>query len=112
MFQMKKQDKTIEEELSEVDVSKLPEKEFKEMILKMLKKLGRRLDEKSQNSKVSNKEFKNIKINQTRDEEYNTLNFNNILEGIHSRLADTQDWMSDLKNKVEITEMEDRLRDL
>ena len=90
MFQMKKQDKTIEEELSEMDVSKLPEMEFKEMILKMLKKLGRRLDEKSENSKVSNKEFKNIKMNQTRDEEYNTLNFNNIQEGIHSRLADTR----------------------
>lgn len=36
MFQMKKQDKIIEE-LSEVDISNLPEKEFKEMILKMLK---------------------------------------------------------------------------
>lgn len=112
MFQMKKQDKTIEE-LSEVDISNLPEEEFKEMILKMVKKLGRRLYEKSENSKVSNKEFKNIKMNQTRNEEYNTLNFNNILEGIHSRITDTQDWMRDLKNKVvEITETEDRSRDL
>ena len=36
---MKKQDKTPEEELSEVEISDLPDKEFKVMITKMLSKL-------------------------------------------------------------------------
>ena len=36
---MKEQDKTPEEELSEVEISDLPDKEFKVMITKMLSKL-------------------------------------------------------------------------
>ena len=45
MFQMKKQDKTPKEKLSEVDISNLPKKGFKVIILKMLKIHGRRVDE-------------------------------------------------------------------
>ena len=44
IFEMKKQDKTPEEELSEVEISNLPDKEFKVMIKKMLNKLGRRME--------------------------------------------------------------------
>ena len=36
----KEQDKTPEEELTEVDISNLPDKEFEVMITKMLSKLG------------------------------------------------------------------------
>ena len=50
MFQMKKQDKTWNKELSEVEISNLPNKEFKVMIIKMLNKLRRRMDEHSENS--------------------------------------------------------------
>ena len=35
-LQMKEQDKTLEEELHEVDLGNLPEKEFHEMIIKMI----------------------------------------------------------------------------
>ena len=45
----KKQDK-IPEELSEVQISNLPNKEFKVMIIKMFKELGRRIDKKSEKS--------------------------------------------------------------
>ena len=48
MFQMKEQDKIPETELSEVEISNLPDKEFKAMIIKMLNKLGRRMDEHSE----------------------------------------------------------------
>ena len=40
IFEMKEQDKTPEEELSEVEISDLPDKEFKVMLTKMLSKLG------------------------------------------------------------------------
>ena len=40
MFQTKEQDKTTEEELSEVEISNLPDKEFKVMMKKMLKESG------------------------------------------------------------------------
>ena len=46
-FQMKEQDKTPEEELNGVEVSNLPDKEFKVMVIKMLTELGRRMDEHS-----------------------------------------------------------------
>ena len=38
---MKEQDRISEKELNKIEISNLPEKEFKEMILKMLEKLGR-----------------------------------------------------------------------
>ena len=43
--QMKEQDKTPEEELSEVAIGNLPKKEFEVMIVKMIKELRRKMDE-------------------------------------------------------------------
>ena len=45
MFQVKEQNKTPEENPKEMVVSNLPDIEFKEMIIKMLTKLGKRLEE-------------------------------------------------------------------
>ena len=45
MFQTKKQDKTPEEDQSEVEISNLSDKEFKVMVIKMFNELGRRMDE-------------------------------------------------------------------
>ena len=61
IFQMKEQDKTPEE-LSKVETSSLPSKEFKVMIINMLNKLGTRMDE---HSEKFNKELENIQKNQT-----------------------------------------------
>ena len=43
MFQAKEQDKTPEEQLSEVEVGNLPKKEFRILIIKMIKELRRRI---------------------------------------------------------------------
>ena len=59
---MKEQDKTPEEELSEVD-SQLPQKEFKVIIVKIIKDLGQRMDEQSKQLEIFNKK-KIIKYNQ------------------------------------------------
>ena len=61
MFQVKEQDKTAEKNLNEMEISNLPDKEFKEMVIKMLTKLGRRMEEHSENF---NKELENIRKNQ------------------------------------------------
>ena len=45
MFQRNGYDKTPEENPKEMVVSNLPDIEFKEMIIKMLTKLGKRLEE-------------------------------------------------------------------
>ena len=44
---MKEQDKTLEE-LNEVEMGNLLEKEFKLMITKMIKELGRKVDKQNQ----------------------------------------------------------------
>ena len=62
MFQMAEQDKIQVEELSEVEISNLFNKELKLMIIKMLKELRRRMDKHSE--KFSPR-LENIKNNQT-----------------------------------------------
>ena len=62
---MKEQDKTPEEERSEVDIGNLPQKEFSMVIVKMIKVLVRRTDAQSEKLEVINKELENIKNNQT-----------------------------------------------
>ena len=43
-FQTKEQDKTPEEEQSEVEIGNLPKKEFRVMIVKMIQNLGNRIE--------------------------------------------------------------------
>ena len=54
MFQMKRRDETPEEP-SDVETGSLPEKEFRVMIIKMIKELEKRMDAKSEKL-VFNKE--------------------------------------------------------
>ena len=44
IFQTKEQDKTPEEKLSKVEICSLLKKEFRVVIIKMIKELGRRVD--------------------------------------------------------------------
>ena len=46
MYQMKEQDKTPEKQLNEVEIGKLPEKEFRIMRVKMIQDLGKTNGEK------------------------------------------------------------------
>ena len=45
---MNEYNKTSEKELNETEISNLPEKEFKIMVIKMLTELGRRMEEHSE----------------------------------------------------------------
>ena len=68
------------------------------MIIKVLNKLKKRMDE---HSEKSNKE-----LEPNRAEEYNNWN-NNTLEGINSRLDDKEEQISKLEDRVmEITQAE------
>ena len=64
MSQMKEQDKTPEEELSEVELGNLPKEELRVGIVKMIKQLGRRMDAQSEKFEVLKKELENIKNHQ------------------------------------------------
>ena len=60
---MKEQDKAPEEELNEGELDNQPKKEFRVMIVKMIQKLGRKMDAQIDKLGVFNRE--NIKNNQT-----------------------------------------------
>ena len=64
MLQMKEQDKTLEE-LNEVEMGNLLEKEFKLMITKMIKELGRKADKQNQKLELLNKELENTELAQS-----------------------------------------------
>ena len=69
MFQRKKQDTTPEEELHEVEIGNLSQKEFRVMIV-MIKELWRRMDAQNEKLEVFNRELENTKSDQT-VKEYN-----------------------------------------
>ena len=63
---MKEQDKTPEEQLSEVEIGNLPKKEIRVMIVRMIQELGKRMDAQIKKlQEVLSKETENINNNQT-----------------------------------------------
>ena len=103
-YQMKKQDKTPEKQLNEVEIGHLPEKEFRIMILKMIQDLGKRMEAKIEKMQEKvNKDLEELKNKQT--EMNNTIiEMKNTLEGINSRITEAEEGISDLEEKiVEIT---------
>ena len=59
---MKEQDKTPEEQLSEGEIGNLPEKEFRVMIVKMIKDLRKRMEKMQE---TFNKDLEKLKNKQT-----------------------------------------------
>ena len=50
-FQRKEQDKSLRENLNDVEIGNVHDKEFKVMVIKMITKLMRRMDEHSEKFK-------------------------------------------------------------
>uniref|UniRef100_A0A9L0RLG5 L1 transposable element RRM domain-containing protein n=1 Tax=Equus caballus TaxID=9796 RepID=A0A9L0RLG5_HORSE len=94
-LQAREQDKTPEKEVNETEISTLPDKEFKQKLVRMLTDLGRRLDEHSENI---NKELENIKKNPSEIKS----------RVINSRVAVTVEQISELEERLEeITQAEE-----
>ena len=106
MYQMKGQDKTPEKQLNEVEISNLPEKEFRTMIGKMIQDLGIRMEAKIEKmQEMCNKDLEEIKNKQT--EMNNRIEMKTTLEGINSRITEAEEWISDLEDRmVEFTAAE------
>ena len=82
-IQMKEQTRNTEVQINEEEIGKLPEKEFRIMIVKMIKNLENKM-EKIQES--SNKDLEKLKNKHT--ETNNTITKSkNTLEGINSRVS-------------------------
>ena len=115
MYQMKEQDKTPEKQLNEVEISNLPEKEFRIMIVTMTWDLRKRVEAKIEKmqamfnkdlDELKNKHLEELKNKQT--EMNNTITeMKNTLEGISSRITEKEEWRSDLEDRmVEFTATE------
>ena len=116
---MKEQGKNPPDLTNEEEIGSLPETEFRIMIIKMIQHLENRMEKIQE---TFNKDLEEVKSKQT---VMNTINeIKNSLEGINSRITETEKRISDLEDKiVEITtaeqnkekrmkRIEDSLRDL
>ena len=115
--QMKEQARNPEVKINEEDIGKLPEKELRIMIVKMIKNLKMEKMQESINKDLEESKNKHTETNNTVTEIKNTL------EGISSRISE-EERISELEDKmVEITpeeqnkvkrmkRTEDSLRDL
>ena len=120
ILQAKEQDKNPQDQINEEEIGKLPEKEFRQMIVKMIQNLGKRIEKIQE---TFNKNLEELKSKQTAMN--NTITeMKNTLEGINGRITEAEERISELEDKmVEImaTEenkekrmkrIEDSLRDL
>ena len=100
MYQMKEQDKTQEKQLNEVEIGNLPDKEFRIMIVKMIKDLGRRMEAKIEKMQAMfNKDLEELKNKQT--EMNNTITeIKTTLEWINSRITEAEERISDLEDRM------------
>ena len=118
--QMKEQIRNTDVQIYKEEIGKLPEKEFRIMIVKIIKNLENKM-EKMQES--INKDLEELKNKHTRTN--NTITeIKNTLKGINSRISEAEERISELEDKmVEITfeeqnkvkrmkRTEDSLRDL
>ena len=98
--QMKEQTSNTEVQRNEEEIGKLPEKEFRIMIVKMIKNLESKI-EKMQES--ISKDLEELKNKHTETNSTITA-IKNTLEGINSRISEAEKQISELENKmVEIT---------
>ena len=100
---MKEQTRDTAVQINEEEIGKLPEKEFRIMIIKMIKNLENKMEKVQQSI---NKDIKELKNKHT--ETNNTITeIKNTLEGLNSRISEAEERISEPEDKmVEITSEE------
>ena len=98
--QMKKQIRNTELQINEEEVGKLPEKEFRIMIVKMIINLENKMEKMQESVNKDPEELKN-----KHTETDNTIaEIKNTVEGINRRISEAEEQISKLEDKmVEIT---------
>ena len=98
--QMKEKSKNPSDETNEEEISSLPEKEFRVMIVKVIQNLGNRMEKIQE---MFNKDLEELKRKQTMMN--HTINeIKNSLERINSKINEAEERISNLGDKiVEIT---------
>ena len=94
--QMKEQTINTEVQINEEEIDKLPEKEFRIMIVKMIKNLENKM-EKMQDS--INKDLEELK-NKPKETNNTIIEIKNTLEGINSRISEAEELINELEDKM------------
>ena len=101
---MKEQGKNLQDQINEEEIGSLSEKEFREMIVKMIQNLRNRMEawieiiQEMINKDLEEQKNKQIEMNNTITEMKNTL------EAINNRITEAEERISELEDKmVEIT---------
>ena len=99
---MKEQTRNTEIQINEEEVGKFPEKQFRIMIVNVIKNLENKMEKKQESIN------KDIKLKTKHSETNNTITeIKNTLEGINSRISEAEEWISELEDKmVKITSEE------
>ena len=85
--QVKEQTRNTEVQINEKEIGKLPEKEFKIMVVKMIKKLEDKMKKMQESINKNLEELKNKHA-----ETNNTITeIKNTLEGINSRISEAEE---------------------
>ena len=103
--QMKEQTRNIEDKINEEEIGKLPEKEFRIMIIKMIKNLENKMQkiQESINKDLEELKNKHTEINNTITE----IKKKKSLEGINSNIYEAEELINELEDEiVEITSEE------
>ena len=96
--QRKGQTRNTEVQINGEEIGKLPEKEFRIMIVKMIKNLENKMEKMQESINKDLGQLKNTETNNTITE------ILKILEGINSRISEAEEQISELEDKmVEIT---------
>ena len=96
MQQMKQQGKNPPDQTNEEEIGSLPEKQFRVMLVKMIKNLGNRMEKIPE---TFNRDLEELKSKQTVMK--NIINeIKNSLEGINSNITEAEEEISDLEDKI------------
>ena len=107
IFQEKEQDKNTLEQLTEVEISNLPEKELRLMIVKMIQDLRKRIEIQNENLQEMFNEDLEDRKNKPTELNKIKLKYKICLEGTNSRLNEAEERISELDYSiVEITIVE------
>jgi len=92
--QMKEETRNTQVQINEEEIGKLPEKDFRIMIVKMIQNLENKMQKMQESINKDLEELKNTNTNNTITEIKNTL------EEINSRISEAEEWISELENKM------------
>jgi len=121
--QMKEQPRNTQVQIHEEEIDKLPEKEFRIMIIKIIQNLKNRMEQMQESINTFSKDLGEIK-NKQREINNSITEIKNTLVWINNRVSEAEERMSELEDRmVEITaeeqnkvkrmkSAEDSLRDL